>query len=391
MSPRKSIAVCVLFAATAILRAEQPASTTVFRIGDNGYKSIRIPSLIVASNGTLLAFAEGRQGGDQAQNDIILRRSTDGGKTWNPMQIISDMGRDSLNNPCAVMDAKTGRILLMFQQYPAHIHERSRIQTGFEGTNIIRSFVSTSDDHGANWTKPADITRQVKHATGATTLATGPGVGIQLTMGAHAGRLVMPINEGPFGRWQVYAAYSDDGGSTWACGRNAPGCIATNAKGAAYSKANEVQMAELSDGSIRLISRQENAAHCKTTAVSKDGGETWSSMEDVPALYDSPCMSSVIRFSPSQLAFSGPTMRRTNGTLFTSADDGMTWSHGSLFRAGPFAYSCLTLLPGGRLGCLYETGETNGAERIDFAVVSGGDLPRGPKDITKGASATRPE
>ena len=122
---------------------------------------------------------------------------------------------NSLNNPTAVV-SESGRIFLMYQRIPAHLKEHSKeTATGFGGKNIYRTFLVTSADDGATWSAPLDVTRGTKHETGATTVASGPGIGIQLTRGAHKGRLVMPFNEGPYGRWNNYAAFSDDDGATW--------------------------------------------------------------------------------------------------------------------------------------------------------------------------------
>src|SRR5690348_8987880 len=61
----------------------EPVFNDVFVPANDGFKSIRIPSLVVTRNGALLAFAEGRTANrDQASNKILLKRSTDGGKTW---------------------------------------------------------------------------------------------------------------------------------------------------------------------------------------------------------------------------------------------------------------------------------------------------------------------
>ena len=131
-----------------------PQFSEVFASGQNGFPTVRIPSIITSKSGALLAFAEGRQNlGDQAENKIILRRSLDGGKAWTPTQIIADGGQRPLNNPCAVVDQKTGRILLMFQSYPEKLKETSgQIKTGYEGDDIVNSYLIYSDDEGQTWT-----------------------------------------------------------------------------------------------------------------------------------------------------------------------------------------------------------------------------------------------
>ena len=86
------------------------------------------------------------------------------------------------------------------------------METGYEGTNVYRNFITWSDDEGATWSKPLDITRTTKRPTRATTIASGPGIGIQLTRGPHQGRLIIPFNEGPYCQWNNFAVFSDDRG-----------------------------------------------------------------------------------------------------------------------------------------------------------------------------------
>src|SRR4051812_15074833 len=101
--------------------AAEPQFSDVFVAGKGTYKSIRIPSVVVTKKGTVLAFAEGRAANaDQAQNDIILKRSMDGGKSWSALQLIHDDGANSLNNPTAVVEQESGRVFLMYQRIPGH-------------------------------------------------------------------------------------------------------------------------------------------------------------------------------------------------------------------------------------------------------------------------------
>lgn len=361
----------VAFASAAC--AAEPEFSDVFVAGKDRYVSIRIPAVVVTKRGVVLAFAEGRaRFADQAQNDIILKRSSDGGKTWGPMQLIADDGENSLNNPTAVVEQKTGRALLMYQRIPSHMKERGKnIETGYEGTNIYRNLLTWSDDDGATWTKPLDITRTTKRPTRATTIASGPGIGIQLTRGPHQGRLIFPFNEGPFHQWNNFTVFSDDRGKTWKFGDNVPGAFIPDEKLGQRSQINEVQMVELGDGSVRLNSRQYGGTKLRKTSVSKDGGVTWSPVEDVPALRDPSCNASILRYSfddakgRGRILFSGPdSLKRENGTIHVSLDDGATWPTQRVLWPGTFAYSVLTKMPDGTIGCLFET---DGMNRIVFA------------------------
>jgi sialidase-1 len=353
--------------------AGEPEVSDVFIPKADGFKSIRIPSVVVAKTGAVLAFAEGRAANaDQAKNKIVLKRSTDGGKTWGKIAVIADGGDKSFNNPCAVVERVSGRVLLMYQGYPASGDERSgKIQTGYDGEQIVRDFLITSDDDGVTWSKPRDLTREAKRPEKVTTIASGPGIGIQLRHGKYAGRLLFPFNEGPFGLWNIYAVYSDDKGKTWQRGEVAPGGLIDAPKGGKISTVNEAQFVELKDGSIRFNVRRWAGKPVRKTSVSDDGGTTWSKVEDVPELRDPSCMASVFRYTDpadgakSRILFSGPQSdKRENGVVFLSYDEGKTWPVKRVLHKEGFAYSCLTALPDGTIGCLYEA---DGTSRIVFA------------------------
>ncbi len=335
-----------------------PEFVPVFTAGESGFPAVRIPSIVVTKSGALLAFAEGRKNlSDQAENKIILRRSLDAGKTWSPVQTIADGGKRPLNNPCAVIEGKSGRVLLMFQSYPANLKEASgQIKTGYEGDDIVKSYLMHSDDEGQTWSALQEITRQVKRAEKATTIASGPGIGIQIQKGPHAGRLIMPFNEGPFGKWNAYAVYSDDGGALWQCSDNVP-----NGEGIV----NECQLVELSDGRVMLNSRQMGGKAVRKISFSSNGGQTWSPVQDALDLIDPRCQGSILRLRDGKLLYSGPrSTKRENGTIYLSSDDGQTWPIKKTFVAGNFAYSNLAEVSDGTIGCLFET---DNHQHITFA------------------------
>ncbi|WP_406696270.1 sialidase family protein [Singulisphaera sp. Ch08] len=354
-------------------RGAEPTTTDVFVPETDGFKSIRIPAVVVTNKGTLLAFAEGRAANaDQAKNKIVLKRSGDGGKTWGKIEVIADGGDSSLNNPCVVVERERGQVLLMYQSFPANVSERSKaVQPGHDGDLIVRNFLTISEDDGLTWSKPRDETRRTKRADVVTTLASGPGIGIQLRHGPHAGRLLFPMNEGPFGLWNIYAVFSDDQGKTWTMGDVAPGGLIDAPKGGKTSTVNEAQFVALNDGSIRFNVRRWAGKAVRKTCLSRDGGVTWSKVEDVPELVDPSCMASIYRYATPEdgakgrLLYSGPqSTKRENGTLFLSDDEGVSWPVHRVLCKGSFGYSCLTSLPDGSVGCLYEA---DGAKRIVFA------------------------
>ena len=348
--------------------------------GEGGYAVYRIPSLVVTRAGTLLAFAEGRVSiDDHARNKIVLRRSTDGGRTWGPLQVVAGDGRESLNNPTAVVLHGSGRVVLMYQRYPESGGER-HVKEGVAGDDTCLSFVTASDDDGRTWSEPADVTPQVKRPTGATSVASGPGVGTELRRGKHAGRIVFPFNQGPLGDCQVYAAYSDDGGKSWKYGAVAPA--------GADGRGNEVQMVELSDGRIMLNSRGSSGKHFRKVAVSADGGESWSPLRDDAALPESQCQASILRYDEptgagkGSILFVNPAVQkeRTHGTVRLSEDDGATWPVSRELVPGDFAYSCLAVLPDRSVACLYETDNYRRIALVHFTTdwLRGGPEARRP-------------
>jgi sialidase-1 len=328
--------------------------TDVFVAG-SGYPTYRIPSLLTTRRDTLLAFSEGRQAkGDHTENEIVLRRSGDHGRSWGEMQRLVGDRPNVLVNPTSVEDRGTGRIWLMYQRYPEAARERE-VVAGLEGDRICRSFIIHSDDDGRSWSAPAETTRSVKRPSVATSLASGPGIGIQLRRGPHKGRLIVPFNQGPPGAWKVYAAYSDDHGRSWTYGETAP-------DSSTPGTGNEVQVVELPDGSVMLNARNQAGNHCRKTALSHDGGESWSALEDDPALIEPQCQGSIVRLGDpldgkrSLILFSNPasTSARVNGTVRLSYDEGKSWPVSRVIHPGSFAYSCLSVLGDGTVGLLYE-------------------------------------
>ncbi|MEY3142734.1 MAG: hypothetical protein RLY21_1227 [Planctomycetota bacterium] len=367
--------VCASLCAPVFASTSDP--TPVFVGGEGGYPVYRIPAATRLAKGAhagrILAFAEGRGTlSDNGINDIVLRTSDDGGATWSEVRALCDVPGRSLNNPCVVEvheGKHAGRVLLMFQSYPEGCGEGC-VTEGHdakgEKDTICRTHLMHTDDGGSTWSAPREVTREVKRATGATSVATGPGVGIQLTRGAHAGRVIMPFNEGPYDRWRVYAAYSDDGGDSWKTGAVAP----NPPKGFG----NEVQMFERADGAVVLNARQHLGSKRRTGAVSLDGGATWTQLADVPELPDPQCMAGVLALGGGVVVYTGcdSETRRAKGTMWVSRDDGRSWPEKVLVEPEGFAYSVPVALGNSEVGVLYEGA---GYKQIVFRRVA---LPQAP-------------
>ncbi len=357
--------VSVLLTCCRGAQAAGPEMTDVFTSGAEGYHTFRIPAAVVTGKGTVLAFAEGRAArADHAENDIVMKRSTDGGKTWGRLLVLAEDGKNSLNNPCVVVVRPTGRILLMYQRYPRGFHT-SKVVPGHEGEKICRSFLMTSDDDGQTWSKPIETTRSVKPAEKVTAALVGPGVGIQLRRGQHKGRILMPFVHQIRPRREVCAAYSDDLGKTWLVGGYAP---VDRSKGTGA----EVQLVELADGFVMMNVRSTKGTQHRKVAVSKDGGKSFSPLMDDSVLIEPQCQGSILRYTDpldgyrGRILFANPASQkaRRNGTVRLSYDEGKSWPVAKTIYAGGYAYSCLAVLPDKTIGCLFER---DGYKHITFA------------------------
>ncbi len=344
--------------------ADSPTETPVFISGEGGYHTYRIPSILVTKDGSLLAFAEGRKKGlsDAGDIDLVWRRSTDGGATWSDTKVLWDDAENTCGNPCPVVDAKTGTIWLLLTWNAGKISE-AHIQPGF-GTDSRRVFLCHSKDDGQTWSTPQNITEQVKDKTWSW-FATGPGNGIQLTQGKHAGRLVIPCDHKvpTTSGEQAYShvIYSDDHGATWQRG------------GTAGPHCNECEVVELAQGDLLLNMRSHDPqVKRRWLSRSQDGGATWSTPEPSDTLIEPICQASMRRYrwptqtEPGVILFSNPasTTQRVKLTIRASYDDGKTWPVAKELYPGGSAYSVLCVLPDSKIGCLYEK---DGYKRIVFA------------------------
>jgi len=281
----------------------------VFTSGTEGYHTYRIPGIVLSNEGTLLAFCEGRKTGrgDHGDLDLVLRRSTDGGKTWEPMQLVYEEGgtaKITIGNPCPVVDRTNGTIWLPF------CRDNDRV------------FITKSTDDGRSWAQPVEITERVKKPEWGW-YATGPGHGIQLT----SGRLLIPCDCGDskgWGDWdkkgRSLVFYSDDHGQTW------------NLGGVTEPGTNECEAVELADGSLLLSMRQYLGPKQRAFCTSSDGGLTWSKPKHHPEVHCPVCQSSILRYTlapaeKNRILYSGPGgPGRSHMTVRLSYAPTPTWS-----------------------------------------------------------------
>ncbi len=370
--------------AGAAMAAPKIERTDVFVSGTGGYHSYRIPAIVTSKKGTLLAFCEGRRDSlsDRGDIDMLLRRSFDNGKTWQPVQTIWDDGKNEIQNPCPVVDRETGAILLLFTK------------------NVVHVYVAESADDGATWSKPREISKEVMRPDW-TWFATGPGHGIQLA----SGRLLIPCDHRVKGLPRKdsfsHVIYSDDHGKTWKVG------------GSSVKKTNESIAVETVDGRVCLNMRNFYGKHCRAVAWSADGGLTWSDPVFDKGLSSPVCQASICRFTDekrhdrNRILFSSPTGKdRERMAVRISYDECKTWSDGKVLHAGPAAYSDLCVASDMSVCCVYECGQVrpnrnrrhSAYDAIRFArfnlawLTDGQDRlasARGGKEKTVTAAATR--
>ncbi|MGK5628925.1 exo-alpha-sialidase [Streptomyces sp. URMC 123] len=346
-----------------------------------GYTCFRIPAVVRAVDGTLLAFAEGRVDncGDAGDIDLVLKRSADGGRTWGPLQVVDRGLGDTHGNPAPVVDARTGRIVL------ATTYNEGRADSRPCEVPCDRTpHVQYSDDSGATWSRPRDLTGSIRRPEWGTWYATGPVHGIQLTRGPHAGRLVFGINAESWDGDRITAnhaalVHSDDGGATWRLGALDTWPIA--ADGGFRQKPSELTVAERRDGSVYVNGREQDGTDLghRTHAVSRDGGRTFAErFRALPDLYTPQVQGAVLalpeagRAGGSRMLFSAPgdPDRRRTMMVRSSYDEGRTWEsldRGKVVTTDWSGYSDMVNVSPGRIGLLYEAGRTDSREEIRFA------------------------
>jgi hypothetical protein len=330
----------------------------VFVSGQDGYHTYRIPALVRAGNGDLLAMCEARRDSerDDGKIDLVLKRSSDGGRTWGALErIYGEAGNKTIGNPVPIVD-RVGGIHLIFCR-----------------NNIEAVLYSRSDDHGRSWSTPRKISDapalEAMFGFPVQRFGTGPCHGIQL----RNGRLVVPIwmkqgashhyQEGTF---RAAVLWSDDGGGTWRAG------------GLSAAGANESAVAELADGTLIMNSRSmAQPAGYRIVARSLDGGETFATVTTDTTLICPNCQGSLLAREDGTLFFCNPAVRnpevsyrgdlRRELTLRMSRDGGQTWPEVCEIEHGPAGYSDLCVIDAGLIGVLYEYGQSDYRERIGFA------------------------
>lgn len=344
------------------------ATSILFTPGDRSdagtrYHSFRIPSLLRTGSGALLAFAEGRVDShlDFGDIDIVSRRSTDDGETWGPLKLVFSKREDTCGNPTAVLDDDTGTIWLFASWNAADTcqlcDDPDKRRISVWGDRRVYSMKSTDDGltfgdlrnrTGADEEHPDLI------PPGNAWDAVGPGVGLQLAAGPHAGRLIVPA----IGRNLV----SDDHGETWRY--TLLGSRDTS----------EGTVTELLDGRLmrndRPVRDDLRAARRRAVSYSADAdGTVWTEWVSDDELTDPVCQASILRYNraaPARLIFLNPddTRDRFPMCVRVSHDEGEHWPFGCVLDADAGGYSSLAKTGDHRIAALTEVTQADGHRAI---------------------------
>jgi sialidase-1 len=386
---KKIIALTSLLLGCLHFVSAQNKATPVFISGTDGYKSFRIPAIISLKNGSLLAFAEGRVNGsgDFGDVNIVMKRSSDKGKTWSATQTIVDFNALQAGNPAPVVDMAdpaypNGRIFLFYNTGNNHEGEVRK------GKGLREVWYITSVDGGATWSNSVNITTQVHRPKQFQinsaynfpddwrSYANTPGHAIQLNKGINKGRMYVIGNHSAgnpqerFTDYDVHGFYTDDHGKTFHLSENL-----------AVPGSNEVMAAELSDGKLMINARnQKGDIRCRIVAVSKSGGQKWDTVYYDHRLADPVCQGSILSVQLKKDKYillvcnDNDENRRDNLTLRVSIDDGKNWmkefvidKSAESYKGDFTAYSDLVQLNKNEIGVLYEF---DGYKQIVFKIVN---------------------
>ena len=343
----------------------------------------RIPTLVQLTNGDLLAFADKRLGsiGDLPNTiEIVMKRSTDNGRTWSGATLVSPKctSRENSHGDAGfILDRKTGNIICVVAAVNGFLKSTP--------DNPIRIKIIKGVNNGETWSEPVDITPQIygsackdptrRNWHGAFAAS---GNGVQLRNGRML--FVLTVRESKDAKFRNYVMYSDDGGDTWNVSKNYP---------QSSSAGDEAKIVELNDGTLLMAIRAKDI-YQRRLAKSTDNGETWGEAVFRSDLISSASNGDIIYYTSTLNGFDkdriitmfdsrpwkvGGGSPPGDPVLYWSYDEGKTWK-GRKMHSGNAGYSSLAILKDGSIGILAEIGGSwNGPiyfMRLNMKYITGG-------------------
>ena len=329
---------------------------------DDSVHTYRIPGITTTEKGTLIAVYDIRykHSGDLPANiDVGMSRSTDGGRSWEPMKIIMDMGAPHENNgigdPAILFDPVTKKIWVAALWSKGN-RSIAGSKPGLSPDTTGQFVLVSSDDDGLTWSEPFSITSQVKNPDWHLYF-NGPGNGIAMKNGT----LVFPsqywdetTKPASVGIPHSSIIYSDDHGKTWTSG--------TGAK----SNTTEAQVIETTPGTL-MLNMRDNRGKYRSVATTTDMGKTWvEHPTSYTALPDPVCMAGFtkasfnVRGQKKEIVFFSNVASQTSRnhtTIKASTDLGETWPsryHLLLDERNGYGYSAIIKVDDNTLGIIYE-------------------------------------
>ncbi len=327
----------------------------IFAPGDYGSKNYRIPAIITAKDGSLVALTDKRKNNESdlpEDIDVVVRRSTDMGLTWSePLTIAKGEGYGKGYGDPAIVMAKDGTLITTFVGGPGL----------WDGTtyNPQRTYISKSKDNGQTWSPAKDITNQLYGANcsndefkrfNSSFCASGNG------LCTRNGRIMfvagLPVSRGHIDN---YIFYSDDNGDNW------------NVSSLIKRGGDEAKVVELNNGDL-LVSVRHGGYGTGTKprpwVRSTDGGKTWTESGSWTDVKDPACNGDIIYYTSktegydkNRLLHSIPyneNGKREDVSVLLSYDEGASWSIKRQISEGSSAYSSLCKLKDGTIGIYVE-------------------------------------
>lgn len=335
--------------------------------GDDDVSTYRIPGLVRTNSGTLIAVYDARRRSARdlpGDIDVGMSRSEDGGRTWEPMRIIMDMGDDpkwqydGIGDPAVLVDEQTGTIWVAATWSHGN---RSWFGSGpgLSAEETGQLMLVKSDDDGRTWSAPINITEQVKKPEWCFLLQ-GPGKGITMQDGTlvFAAQYQDPVEENRLPHSTIL--YSRDHGESWQVGTGA------------FDDTTEAQVVEVSPGVLMLNCRY-NRKSVRVVRTTNDLGDSWETHVTSQRSLIEPraCMASLINVdrelglaSTGRLLFSNPNSlaERSHLTIKASTDSGVTWPKDKrllLDEGRGRGYSCMTMIDDSTVGIVYESSQAD--------------------------------